>query len=256
MFFSFGNLSHAQKPLSTKSREKKKKFAREYFFQIFSNFLKFHEKILNEKIGKLARPRYFKTRPDRPRTRFKILWRVSKFLRSALKIFKRARKNLKLPKLGVLFRRATSGNRLYVYERFLTVPPLILGDLLRPCSRPGAPMVAHGRSWSRAWRSWERKEKLMKNPRKINEKPMKTNKNQWKSMKTNEKFAPAAPCQQFSNLLIKIYFKFWNSLGKRMIEMARRNKTPSFGACVAQNHQYTHNFCMNYFKNIGPCIHP
>ena len=178
MFFSFGNLSHAQKPLSTKSREKKKKFAREYFFQIFSNFLKFHEKILNEKIGKLARPRYFKMPPGRPRTRFKILWRVSKFLRSALKIFKRALKNFKLPKLAVLFRRATSGNRLYVYERFLTVPPLILGDLLRPCSRPGAPMVAHGRSWSRAWRSWERKEKLMKNPRKINEKPMKTNKNQ------------------------------------------------------------------------------
>ena len=56
-------------------------------------------------------------------------------------------------------------------------------------------------------------------------------------MKTNKKFAPAAPCQQFSNLLIKIYFKFRNFLGDRMIEMARRNKTPSFGACVAENHQ-------------------
>ena len=145
MFFSFGNLSHAQKPLSTKSREKKKKFAREYFFQIFSNFLKFHEKILNEKIGKLARPRYFKTRPDRPRTRFKILWRVSKFLRSALKIFKRARKNLKLPKLGVLFRRATSGNRLYVYERFSYRTTFDSG-------RSSAPVLAtrsaHGRPWS------------------------------------------------------------------------------------------------------------
>ena len=56
-------------------------------------------------------------------------------------------------------------------------------------------------------------------------------------MKTNEKFAPAAPCQKFSKSLIKIYFKFSNSLGDRMIEMARRNKTPSFGACVAENHQ-------------------
>ena len=181
MFFSFGNLSHAQKPLSTKSREKRKKIAREYFFQIFSNFLKFHKKILNEKIGKLARPRYFKTPPDRPRTRFEILWRDSKFPCARLKFSsapEKILKNLKLPKLGVLFRRATSGNRLYAYERFLIVPPLILGDLLRPCSRPGAPMVAHGRSWSRAWRSWERKEKLMKNPRKINEKSMKIKENQ------------------------------------------------------------------------------
>ena len=152
-------------------------------------------------------------------------------------IFKRARKNLKLPKLAVLFRRATSEFRFYAYARFLTIPPLILGDLLRPCSRPGAPMVAHGRPWSRAWRSWERKEKVRKNPRKINKKHMKTNENQWKPMKTNEKFAPAAPCQKFSKSLIKIYFKFSNSLGNRMIEMARRNKTPSFGACVAENHQ-------------------
>ena len=180
----------------------------------------------------------------RPRT---VLGRASKFYGAIQNFYARAwnfqarpikfLKNLKLPKLGVLFRRATSEFRLYAYERFLIVPPLILGDLLRPCSRPGAPMVAHGRSWSRAWRSWERKEKLMKNPRKMNEKSMKIKENEWKSMKTNEKLAPSAPCQKILKLLIKIYFKFWNSLGNRMIEMARRNKTPSFGACVAENHQ-------------------
>ena len=60
-----------------------------------------------------ARPKNLGTRPGRLSARAKNLRRDLKFLDARLKILERSFKNVRLPKLGVLFLRGTSENHQY-----------------------------------------------------------------------------------------------------------------------------------------------
>ena len=64
---------------------KKNFFSRARNFKKFMNFMNFHENFLDEKNEILARPKNFRTPHGRSRTRYKILRRALKFLRTRQK---------------------------------------------------------------------------------------------------------------------------------------------------------------------------